>query len=245
MSPESLMEHKFSTQSDVWSFGVLLWEIMTLGHRPYQEKSNSEVKNFVCHNRGHLEIPTLCPPPLGEQLVQCWAFAPEDRPSFSILLKTIKELFVYKEELKSKVCHRYVPSLVQSHNSSRDTWRTFGITISSTTRSQATTIPCQPRSPTSLSLPLPPEMSPWIRNPCCDVDSISSAPALTSQNYLRLLPPLNSGLSGATEHHSMSESNGYVTPRPGSVIHCGCQALASQYQNLTDHVCPSTTSSAA
>ena len=46
MSPESLMEHKFSTQSDVWSFGVLIWEIMTLGHRPYQEKSNSEVRTL-------------------------------------------------------------------------------------------------------------------------------------------------------------------------------------------------------
>ena len=103
-----------------------------------------QVKNFVCHNRGHLEVPILCPPPLGEQLVKCWAFTPEERPSFLILLKTIKELFVYKEKLKNKLCHTYVPSLLQSYaGNSRDTWKdTFGITISSTTRSQATTIPC-------------------------------------------------------------------------------------------------------
>lgn len=239
MAPESLMEHKFSTQSDVWSFAVLIWEIMTLGQRPYQEKTNSEVTNFVCHNRGHLDIPTLCPPPLGEQLVKCWSFNPEERPSFLVLLKTIKELFVYKDQLQAMVCHRwYVPNLVQSNGNSRDTWKTFGITISSTTRSQATTIPCPPRSPTSVSLPLPPEVSPgqciW-RNPCCDVEdngSTLSAPALTSQNYLRLLS-------------NNSESNGYVTPRPDSIIHCGCQALASQYQNLTDHVCPSSTTSSA
>lgn len=264
MSPESLMEHKFSTQSDVWSFGVLIWEIMTLGHRPYQEKSNSEVKNFVCHNRGHLEVPILCPPPLGELLVKCWAFSPEDRPSFLILLKTIKELFVYKEKLKNKLCHTYVPSLLQSYpGNSRDTWKdTFGITISSTTRSQATTIPC-PRSPTSMSLPLPPEVSPhqyiWPRNPCCDVESgsISSAPASSSLNYLRLLPSAartnENSVSNISEEGNWRENsnscteNGYVTPRPSSVITCGCQTLqSSQYQNLsTDHTCPSTTSSVA
>ena len=74
-----------------------------------------QVKNFVCHNRGHLDVPILCPPPLGEQLVKCWAFSPEDRPSFLSLLKTIKELFVYKEKLKNKLCHTYVPSLLQSY----------------------------------------------------------------------------------------------------------------------------------
>ena len=119
--------------------------------------------------------------------------------------------------------------------------------MSSTTRSQATTIPCQPRSPTSMSLPLPPDVSPhqylWPRNPCCDVESTSSAPALTSQNYLRLLP----GTTGSrTNENSVTDSNGYVTPRPGSSIHCGCQSLTSQYQNFkTDQACPSTTSSAA
>jgi hypothetical protein len=176
---------------------------------------------------------------LGKQLVKCWSFNTEEPPSLLVLLKTIKELFVYKDQLQAMVCHRwYVPNLVQSNGNSRDTWKTLGITISSTTRSQATTIPCPPRSPTSVSLPLPPEVSPgqciW-RNPCCDVEdngSTLSAPALTSQNYLRLLS-------------NNSESNGYVTPRTDSIIHCGCQALASQYQNLTDHVCPSSTTSSA
>ena len=83
MSPESLTEHIFTTQSDVWSFGVLIWEIMTLGQRPYAEKGNSEVRNFVCHNRGHLEVPQRCPEKLGQELLKCWAFNPSDRPTFS------------------------------------------------------------------------------------------------------------------------------------------------------------------
>ena len=96
---------------------------LILGHRPYAEKSNSEVKNFVCHNRGHLDVPYLCPSTLGEHLGKCWAFAPEDRPSFSVLLQTINELLVFKEELRSKICHRYVPNLLQSNANSRDTFR--------------------------------------------------------------------------------------------------------------------------
>ena len=99
----------------------------------------------------------------------------------------------------------------------------------------------------------------YFRNPCCDVESgsISSAPASSSLNYLRLLPSAartnENSVSNISEEGNWRENsnscteNGYVTPRPSSVITCGCQTLqSSQYQNLsTDHTCPSTTSSVA
>ena len=99
----------------------------------------------------------------------------------------------------------------------------------------------------------------FFRNPCCDVESgsISSAPASSSLNYLRLLPSAartnENSVSNISEEGNWRENsnscteNGYVTPRPSSVITCGCQTLqSSQYQNLsTDHTCPSTTSSVA
>ena len=78
-----------------------------LGQRPYQEKSNNEVKNYVCHRRGHLDVPPLLAPlPLANELVKCWAYDPQDRPSFDSLLKEIKGLLVFKDELQTRVCCR-------------------------------------------------------------------------------------------------------------------------------------------
>lgn len=60
MSPESLIDGFFTTQSDIWSFGVLLWEVMTLGQMPYQGTNNSEVLDYV-RNAGILKKPEECP----------------------------------------------------------------------------------------------------------------------------------------------------------------------------------------
>jgi len=60
MSPESLVDGVFTSQSDVWAFGVLLWEIMSLGQQPYPGLSNINVMQHVQHG-GRLDKPTNCP----------------------------------------------------------------------------------------------------------------------------------------------------------------------------------------
>lgn len=63
MAPESLIDGVYTTQSDVWAFGVLLWEIMTLGQQPYPARNNLEVLHYV-RNGGRLQQPPRCPPRL-------------------------------------------------------------------------------------------------------------------------------------------------------------------------------------
>lgn len=60
MSPESIFDGVFTTQSDVWSFGILLWEILTLGCQPYPGLDNKQVIDFI-KNRGINQIPDKCP----------------------------------------------------------------------------------------------------------------------------------------------------------------------------------------
>lgn len=60
MAPESLVDGVFTTQSDVWAFGVLCWEILTLGQQPYAVRNNFEVLTYVKEG-GRLEQPDNCP----------------------------------------------------------------------------------------------------------------------------------------------------------------------------------------
>ncbi|NXC30192.1 IGF1R factor, partial [Campylorhamphus procurvoides] len=85
MSPEALKDGIFNTQSDVWSFGVVLWEIATLAEQPYQGMSNEQVLRFVMDN-GILERPENCPDKLHELMCLCWQQNPRQRPSFIQLL---------------------------------------------------------------------------------------------------------------------------------------------------------------
>ncbi|NXW45145.1 INSRR protein, partial [Nyctiprogne leucopyga] len=90
MSPEALKDGIFNTQSDVWSFGVVLWEIATLAEQPYQGMSNEQVLRFVMDN-GVLERPENCPDKFHELMCLCWQQNPRQRPSFIQLLENIKD----------------------------------------------------------------------------------------------------------------------------------------------------------
>ncbi|XP_050100949.1 protein sevenless isoform X2 [Anopheles aquasalis] len=91
MSPESLVDGVFTSQSDIWAFGVLLWEIMTLGEQPYQAKNNVEVLNHV-REGGHLDRPKVCPNEMFELMKYCWRFSPDERPTFRYCLEVLEVL---------------------------------------------------------------------------------------------------------------------------------------------------------
>ncbi|XP_055642898.1 proto-oncogene tyrosine-protein kinase ROS isoform X2 [Toxorhynchites rutilus septentrionalis] len=91
MSPESLVDGVFTSQSDIWAFGVLLWEIMTLGQQPYPARNNVEVLHYV-RDGGRLGRPQDCPEELYQLMLKCWSYSPEDRPTFRYLLEVLKSL---------------------------------------------------------------------------------------------------------------------------------------------------------
>ncbi|KAL6419470.1 hypothetical protein ACFW04_009355 [Cataglyphis niger] len=87
MAPESLVIGKFTSQSDVWSFGVIMWEITSLGEQPYTGRTDLGVIDYI--RGGHrLTMPLNCPPALYELMLRCWNPANE-RPNFKLCLKNI------------------------------------------------------------------------------------------------------------------------------------------------------------
>jgi serine/threonine protein kinase len=91
MAPENLQSHHFSTASDVWSFGVVMWEMFDPPSLPYKECDDK-----VCVERitqGYvLEVPEECPERVAKILKACWYQNPASRPSFlyiSSLLSSI------------------------------------------------------------------------------------------------------------------------------------------------------------
>ncbi|KAI7804665.1 putative proto-oncogene tyrosine-protein kinase ROS [Triplophysa rosa] len=97
MSPESLTDGIFNKFSDVWAFGVLLWEIMTLGKQPYPTYTNHEVLSYISHG-GQLPSPTGCAQRLYNLMMDCWKKEPTERPSFQQLQETLNKLRDYEAD---------------------------------------------------------------------------------------------------------------------------------------------------
>nr|XP_024649247.1 fibroblast growth factor receptor 4 isoform X6 [Macaca nemestrina] len=98
MAPEALFDRVYTHQSDVWSFGVLLWEIFTLGGSPYPGIPVEEL--FSLLREGHrMDRPPHCPPELYGLMRECWHAAPSQRPTFKQLVEALdKVLLAVSEE---------------------------------------------------------------------------------------------------------------------------------------------------
>lgn len=91
MSPEAITSASFTSMSDVWSFGVSVWELFTYGSLPFEEKGDDDVIQFVVQE-GRLSKPIKCSDQVYHMMAGCWDIDPQSRPSFFDLHETIADL---------------------------------------------------------------------------------------------------------------------------------------------------------
>lgn len=94
---ESLTHQVYTSQSDVWSFGVLLYEICTLGGNPYPLLSTSDLITEL-KSGYRMEKPSSCSKELYELMLSCWSALPNDRPNFSSIQSRLEDLVKMDEE---------------------------------------------------------------------------------------------------------------------------------------------------
>ncbi|XP_072166276.1 tyrosine-protein kinase FRK-like [Diadema setosum] len=99
MSPEGLQNKNCSVESDVWSYGILLWEIVTLGARPYPKMTMDMVKQQV--TKGYkMPRPSHCGQELYSIMTNCWEMEPEKRYSYDVIQQKLEPMMeVYHEYL--------------------------------------------------------------------------------------------------------------------------------------------------
>ncbi|XP_063608030.1 fibroblast growth factor receptor 3-like isoform X2 [Penaeus indicus] len=92
MAPEALFHRVYTSQSDVWAFGILLWEIMTLGGTPYPSVPSVE-KLFQLLREGHrMEKPSNCSLEIYSIMRECWRYQPTQRPTFKELVEDLDRI---------------------------------------------------------------------------------------------------------------------------------------------------------
>ncbi|XP_059615056.1 tyrosine-protein kinase Abl [Phlebotomus argentipes] len=91
-APEGLAYNKFSTKSDVWAFGVLLWEIATYGMSPYPGIDLTDVFHKL-ESGYRMDRPPGCPPEVYDLMRQCWQWNAQDRPTFKSIHHALEHMF--------------------------------------------------------------------------------------------------------------------------------------------------------
>ncbi|KAM3837633.1 ephrin type-A receptor 3 isoform 1-T1 [Vipera latastei] len=98
-SPEAIAYRKFTSASDAWSYGIVLWEVMSYGERPYWEMSNQDVIKAV--EEGYrLPPPMDCPAALYQMMLDCWQKDRNNRPKFEQIVSILDKLIRNPSSLK-------------------------------------------------------------------------------------------------------------------------------------------------
>ncbi|PIO22808.1 hypothetical protein AB205_0097020 [Aquarana catesbeiana] len=98
-APEAITYRKFSSASDVWSYGIVMWEVLAYGERPYWNMTNRDVINSV--EEGYrLPAPMGCPTALHQLMLDCWQRDRNERPRFSLIVSILDKLIRNPEHLK-------------------------------------------------------------------------------------------------------------------------------------------------
>uniref|UniRef100_A0A8C6KLA6 Tyrosine-protein kinase n=1 Tax=Nothobranchius furzeri TaxID=105023 RepID=A0A8C6KLA6_NOTFU len=91
-APECINFFKFSTKSDVWSFGVLMWEAFSFGQKPYKGMKGTDVLQMIESGK-RMDPPANCPPEMFDLMKTCWTYKVDERPGFSVVEPRLREYY--------------------------------------------------------------------------------------------------------------------------------------------------------
>ena len=97
MAPESILHRTYTLKSDIWSFGVVLWEMMSLGANPYSDLTVDQHFVFLREQK-RLQRPPNCSQEIYTIMLQCWAQDPFHRPTFELLVEDFNRLLINASE---------------------------------------------------------------------------------------------------------------------------------------------------
>ncbi|CAF96778.1 unnamed protein product, partial [Tetraodon nigroviridis] len=101
-APEAIQYRKFTSASDVWSYGIVMWEVMSYGERPYWDMSNQDVIKAI--EEGYrLPAPMDCPPGLHQLMLDCWQKDRAERPKFDQIVSILDKMIRNPNTLKTPV----------------------------------------------------------------------------------------------------------------------------------------------
>ncbi|XP_041105500.1 ephrin type-A receptor 7-like isoform X1 [Polyodon spathula] len=126
-APEAIQYRKFTSASDVWSYGIVMWEVMSYGERPYWDMSNQDVIKAI--EEGYrLPAPMDCPPGLHQLMLDCWQKERGERPKFDQIVGILDKMIRNPNTLKTPLgqCSRPISPLLDQNTPDFTTFRTVG-----------------------------------------------------------------------------------------------------------------------